>query len=63
MTQKENPSLQERIVNEINTTYNSLRMYKNNSTNKDVLIAERKIQIAEHKLKALKMMLAKMDSN
>ena len=46
-------SLQERIVNEIESTYISIATYKN--TAKD------RVEIIEHKLKTLKMMLAKVD--
>lgn len=61
-------SLQERIVKEITSTYNSIAEYKNYtvkgiSKNKilDQHTAQRRIHIVEHKLKALKMMLAKID--
>jgi len=46
-------SLQERIVNEIESTYNSIATYKKTSNNR--------LEIMEHKLKSLKMMLAKVD--
>ncbi len=46
-------SLQERIVNEIESTYNSIATYKKTSKNR--------LEIMEHKLKSLKMMLAKVD--
>ena len=46
-------SLQERIVNEIESTYISLATYKNT--------AKERVEIIEHKLKTLKMMLAKVD--
>ena len=68
MTQEQMTSLQERIVNEITSTYNSIAEYKNHTikTNSrdrsyDRTTADRRIQIVEHKLKALKMMLAKID--
>ena len=47
-------SLQERIVNEIESTYISIATYKNN--------AKDRVEIIEHKLKTLKMMLAKVDA-
>jgi len=46
-------SLQERIVSEIENTYNSLAIYKNTS--------KERVELIEHKLKSLKMMLAKVD--
>ncbi len=46
-------SLQERIVNEIESTYNSIATYKK--------ISKNRLEIMEHKLKSLKMMLAKVD--
>ncbi|MDJ0645155.1 MAG: hypothetical protein QNJ57_04145 [Flavobacteriaceae bacterium] len=68
MTKDQVTSLQERIVKEITSTYNSIAEYKNHtlksiSRNKvlDRSTAERRIEIVEHKLKALKMMLAKID--
>jgi hypothetical protein len=48
-------SLQERIVNEIESTYNSLANYKNTTKGR--------IELIEHKLKSLKMMLAKVDDS
>lgn len=61
MNNKSTKSLQSRIVEEINSTYTSIQSYRNQSSN-DVATNERKIQIVEHKLKALKMMLAKIDN-
>ncbi len=46
-------SLQERIVSEIESTYNSLAAYKNTTKGR--------VELIEHKLKSLKMMLAKVD--
>ncbi|NNC69818.1 MAG: hypothetical protein HKN90_03240 [Flavobacteriaceae bacterium] len=61
-------SLQERIVNEITSTYNSIAEYKSHTLNSfsrnnnlDRTTAERRIELVEHKLKALKMILAKID--
>ncbi len=48
-------SLQERIVNEIESTYNSIATYKKGS--------KKRIELLEHKLKSLKMMLAKIDDD
>ena len=48
-------SLQERIVNEIESTYHSMASYKNDSKNR--------IELLEHKLKSLKMMPAKIDDD
>ena len=48
-------SLKERIVNEIESTYNSIASYKNTS--------KKRVELIEHKLKYLKMMLAKVDDN
>ena len=68
MTKDQSASLQERIVNEITSTYNSIAAYKNHTSKSvsytselDISTAERRIQLVEHKLKALKMMLAKID--
>lgn len=68
MTKDQVKSLQERIVKEITSTYNSIADYKSHANNRiahnkmlDVPTAERRIEIVEHKLKALKMMLAKID--
>jgi len=47
-------TLQERIVSEIESTYNSLATYKNT--------ADKRVELIEHKLKSLKMMLAKVDA-
>ncbi len=69
MTKDQVTSLQDRIVNEITSTYNSIAQYKDHTTRSisknsrlDRTTAERRIQIVEHKLKALKMMLAKIDN-
>ena len=69
MSKNQITSLQERIVNEITSTYNSIATYKDH-TSKGISrnkihgsTADRRIQIVEHKLKALKMMLAKIDDN
>ncbi len=68
MTKDQSISLQERIVKEITSTYNSIAEYKNYAskgaslqTPIDPSTAARRIQVVEHKLKALKMMLAKID--
>lgn len=68
MTKYQTTSLQERIVNEITSTYNSIAEYKNytvksisNNVVLDRSTAKRRIEIVQHKLKALKMMLAKID--
>jgi len=58
-------SLQERIVSEIESTYNSITAYKNRiATNSDLSYkdtSKQRVKIIEHKLKTLKMMLAKVD--
>ncbi len=46
-------TLQERIVNEIESTYTSIAAYKKTSKSR--------LGILEHKLNSLKMMLAKVD--
>lgn len=68
MTRDQVTSLQERIVKEITSTYNSIAEYKNHTIKSisrnevlDTSTAKRRIEIVEHKLKALKMMLAKID--
>ena len=68
MTKNQSISLQERIVKEITSTYNSIAEYKNYTSKGssfknpiDPSTAARRIQVVEHKLKALKMMLAKID--
>ena len=68
MSKDQSISLQERIVREITSTYNSIAEYKSYTrkgseftTPIDTPTAERRIQVVEHKLKALKMMLAKID--
>ena len=68
MTKDQVMSLQERIVNEITSTYNSIAKYKDHTIQRvsksnmhDRTTAERRIEVVEHKLKALKMMLAKID--
>ena len=68
MTKDQSISLQERIVKEITSTYNSIAEYKTYTrkgssfkTPIDASTAARRIQVVEHKLKALKMMLAKID--
>ena len=53
MKSNNHKSLQERIVNEIESTYKSLANYKNKTKDR--------VEIIEHKLKSLKMMLAKVD--
>lgn len=69
MAKNQNTSLQDRIVNEINSTYSSIETYKHHTSKKlssnkdiDVAAAKRRIEVVEHKLKALKMMLAKIDN-
>lgn len=57
-------SLQERIVSEIESTYTSIAAYKNRDfkeNNKFTITAKKRVELIEHKLKALKMMLAKVD--
>ena len=57
-------SLQERIVSEIESTYTSITAYKNrvfDNNNDHAVTAKRRVELIEHKLKALKMMLAKVD--
>ena len=57
-------SLQERIVSEIESTYASITAYKNrvfDKNNEHAITARRRVELFEHKLKALKMMLAKVD--
>ena len=57
-------SLQERIVSEIESTYSSITAYKNrefDKNNEHALTAKGRVELIEHKLKALKMMLAKVD--
>lgn len=68
MAKDQSISLQERIVNEISSTYKSIAAYKTytrkrSARNKalDQTVAARRIEVVEHKLKALKMMLAKID--
>jgi len=57
-------SLQERIVSEIESTYTSITAYKNRvfeESNEYANTAKRRVELIEHKLKTLKMMLAKVD--
>jgi hypothetical protein len=57
-------SLQERIVSEIESTYISIADYKNRVfeiNSEHAVTAERRVELIEHKLKALKMMLVKVD--
>lgn len=61
MNTKSSKSLQNRIVEEINSTYKAIQSYKSQSSS-DLAKTDRKIQIVEHKLKVLKMMLAKIDN-
>ncbi len=70
MTKDQSISLQERIVKEITSTYNSIAEYKSYTNQRtalkppiDASTAARRIQVVEHKLKALKMMLAKIDDS
>ncbi len=59
-------SLQERIVSEIDSTYDSITAYKNrvfDKNNEHAVTAKRRVELFEHKLKALKMMLAKVDDS
>lgn len=61
---KPHKSLKERIVSEIESTYTSITTYKNNANQKSTDLgvkAKRRVELIEHKLKALKMMLAKVD--
>jgi hypothetical protein len=58
-------SLQERIVSEIESTYTSITAYKNRAfdkNNEHAVTSKRRVELIEHKLKALKMMLAKVDA-
>jgi RNA polymerase-binding transcription factor DksA len=59
-------SLQERIVSEIESTYESIAAYKNrtftNGASSYKKTAKQRVQLIEHKLKSLKMMLAKVDN-
>ena len=58
-----------KIVKEIDSTYNAIAAYKN-QTNKSAKInasyqktARRRLEIIEYKLKSLKIMLAKIDND